>query len=74
VRDAVGPKYPVSVKLNSSDFQKGGFTVEESAVVAKWLDVAGVDLLEISGGNYESPAMMGLNLGRKPTVKVEHPC
>jgi len=71
VRDAVGPTYPVSVKLNSSDFQKGGFTVEESAVVAKWLDEAGVDLLEISGGNYESPAMMGIGAVKESTVKRE---
>jgi 2,4-dienoyl-CoA reductase-like NADH-dependent reductase (Old Yellow Enzyme family) len=59
VRAAVGPSYPVMVKLNSSDFQKGGFTAVESATVARWLADEGVDLLEISGGTYEAVAFMG---------------
>eukprot|EP00123_Amoebidium_parasiticum_P020374 comp4870_c0_seq1/m.981 comp4870_c0_seq1/g.981 ORF comp4870_c0_seq1/g.981 comp4870_c0_seq1/m.981 type:complete len:447 (-) comp4870_c0_seq1:751-2091(-) len=58
VRVEVGPNYPVGVKLNSSDFQKGGFTLEEATEVVKMLENEGVDLLEISGGNYESAAMM----------------
>jgi 2,4-dienoyl-CoA reductase-like NADH-dependent reductase (Old Yellow Enzyme family) len=58
-REAVGPDFPVSVKLNSADFQKGGFGAEESEAVALMLESAGVDLLEISGGSYESPAMVG---------------
>lgn len=58
IRAAVGPEYPISVKLNSSDFQKGGFSHEECLQVVKWLEEDTVDLLEISGGNYENPAMM----------------
>ncbi len=60
VRSVVGPAFPVSVKLNSADFQKGGFSFEDSLQVAEWLDAAGVDLIEISGGNYEQPTMFGL--------------
>jgi len=60
VRTQVGPKFPISVKLNSSDFQKGGFSFAECIKVAKWLREDGVDLLEISGGNYEQPAMIGV--------------
>lgn len=60
VRAQVGSGYAVSVKLNSSDFQKGGFSPEDSLQVAKWLNDAGVDLLEISGGSYEQPAMMDI--------------
>ncbi len=59
VRDAVGADFPVSVKLNSADFQKGGFSKEESARVAGWLAGLGVDLLEISGGTYEQMALLG---------------
>jgi 2,4-dienoyl-CoA reductase-like NADH-dependent reductase (Old Yellow Enzyme family) len=59
VRRAVGPAFPIGVKLNSADFQRGGFTIEEAMDVARALDAAGVDLLEVSGGNYESPAMAG---------------
>lgn len=54
VRAAVGPSFPISVKLNSADFQEGGFTAEEAVEVALMLEREGVDLLEISGGNYES--------------------
>jgi hypothetical protein len=60
VRAGVGPKFPIGVKLNSADFQKGGFAFEESVIVAGWLQAAGVDLLEISGGSYEQPAMMDI--------------
>ncbi len=58
VREACGDGFLLSVKLNSSDFQQGGFTVSDSARVAKRLQDAGVDLLEVSGGNYEQPAMI----------------
>jgi 2,4-dienoyl-CoA reductase-like NADH-dependent reductase (Old Yellow Enzyme family) len=59
VREAVGRDFPVAVKLNSADFQKGGFTLEECTQVASWLGDAGLDLLEISGGTYEQLALLG---------------
>jgi 2,4-dienoyl-CoA reductase-like NADH-dependent reductase (Old Yellow Enzyme family) len=59
VRQAIGPDKILSVKLNSADFQKGGFTEDESLKVIEMLGDEGVDLLEISGGSYEKPAMMG---------------
>lgn len=58
VRAACGASFCVAVKLNSSDFQKGGFKEDEAVIVAEWLEKHGVDFLEISGGNYENPAMM----------------
>lgn len=60
VRAAVGPDFPVGVKLNSADFQKGGFTFEECCKVVEWLSERKVDLLEISGGNYEQPKLLGI--------------
>lgn len=51
-RKVVGPNYPISVKLNSSDFQKGGFSEDESLKVIQMLE-GKIDLLEISGGTYE---------------------
>jgi 2,4-dienoyl-CoA reductase-like NADH-dependent reductase (Old Yellow Enzyme family) len=59
MRAAVGPRFPIGVKINSADFQRGGFTIEEAMDVARELEAAGIDLLEVSGGNYESPAMAG---------------
>jgi len=61
VRDAVGPSFPVGVKLNSADFQRGGFDFEESLQVAKWLEAESVDLLEISGGTYEQPRLLNVD-------------
>jgi 2,4-dienoyl-CoA reductase-like NADH-dependent reductase (Old Yellow Enzyme family) len=60
VRASVGPDFPVSVKLNSADFQKGGFAFEDSLQVAQWLEQAGVDIIEISGGTYEQPKLLGV--------------
>jgi 2,4-dienoyl-CoA reductase-like NADH-dependent reductase (Old Yellow Enzyme family) len=60
VRTVVGPDFPIAVKLNSADFQKGGFDFEDSLQVAKWLQDAGVDLIEISGGTYEQPKLLGM--------------
>lgn len=60
VRAAVGPAFPVSVKLNSADFQKGGFAFADSLQVAQWLQDEGIDLLEISGGTYEQPKLLGV--------------
>lgn len=59
-RAAIGDDKVLSVKLNSADFQRGGFSEDESILVAKALEEAGVDLLEISGGTYEVGAMMGV--------------
>lgn len=60
VRSAVGPGFPVAVKINSADFQKGGFAFEDSLQVVQWLEAAGVDLIEISGGTYEQPKLLGV--------------
>jgi 2,4-dienoyl-CoA reductase-like NADH-dependent reductase (Old Yellow Enzyme family) len=60
IRKKVGPDYPIAVKLNSADFQRGGFSFEDSQTVAGWLDEAGVDLIEISGGTYEQPKMANI--------------
>ncbi|MGB3627148.1 MAG: NADH:flavin oxidoreductase, partial [Henriciella sp.] len=60
VRDAVGPEFGVGVKLNSADFQQGGFSFEECMQVVDWLNDKSIDLLEISGGNYEQPKLLGI--------------
>jgi 2,4-dienoyl-CoA reductase-like NADH-dependent reductase (Old Yellow Enzyme family) len=59
IRARVSPGFAVSVKLNSADFQRGGFSEDESRNVIAALAGEGLDLIEISGGNYESPAMSG---------------
>ena len=60
-RKELGENFPISVKLNSADFQKGGFSAEDSSKVAAMLSDAKIDLLEISGGTYEQPRLLGLD-------------
>lgn len=62
MRAATGPDFALSIKMNSADFQRGGFTEEESMQVAKTLADLGMDLIEISGGTYEQPEMSGGNV------------
>lgn len=59
VRGRVRPGFTVAVKLNSADFQRGGFTEDDSRAVVAALAQEAVDLIEVSGGSYESPAMSG---------------
>lgn len=58
-RALVGDDFPIAIKLNSSDFQQGGYTFEDCLEVVRMLNETSLDLLEISGGNYEQPSMMG---------------
>ncbi len=59
MRAKVGPEFPLGIKINSADFQRGAFTEEESMAVIQMLDEAGMDLIEVSGGTYERAAMVG---------------
>ena len=63
-----GPGFGVSVKLNSTDFQKGGFTKADSMAVIAMLNELDLDFVEISGGNYEQPKMMDMD-GLKPVFE-----
>ncbi|MFO8068418.1 MAG: NADH:flavin oxidoreductase/NADH oxidase family protein [Alkalibacterium sp.] len=57
MRKMLGPDFPISIKMNATDFNHGGFSEEESLQVALKLADLGIDLIEISGGNYENPKM-----------------
>ena len=70
IRNQVGPDYPVGIKINSADFQRGGFTEEESMEVVQILSREGIDLIEISGGTYEKPAMVKGNR-KQSTIERE---
>lgn len=72
-RIALGPAFPISVKLNAADFLRGGFSEDDSLEVIKMLDKEGIDLLEISGGTYERLAFFesGFEAKKDSTVKRE---
>ena len=59
VRASVSPSFCVAVKLNSADFQRGGFEEADACAVVEMLNPLPIDLLELSGGSYEAPAMQG---------------
>jgi 2,4-dienoyl-CoA reductase-like NADH-dependent reductase (Old Yellow Enzyme family) len=54
VREAVGPAFPVLIKINSEDFLPGGFTVDEMIEVVSTLAGEGLSMVELSGGTPES--------------------
>jgi 2,4-dienoyl-CoA reductase-like NADH-dependent reductase (Old Yellow Enzyme family) len=70
IRRRVGAGFPVGIKLNSADFQRGGFTEDESLATIRALAEAGIDLIEISGGTYEAPAMTGANSAPKAASTI----
>ncbi len=71
IRERVGPAFSIGIKLNSADFQRGGFTEEESLETIAELAKASIDLVEISGGNYESPVMSGKGRQKESSLKRE---
>jgi 2,4-dienoyl-CoA reductase-like NADH-dependent reductase (Old Yellow Enzyme family) len=72
VRKAVGRDFPVALKLNSDDFRKGGFTNDECVAVVRWLNDESLDLLELSGGTYEQPRLIGAE-GRADSAVAMRP-
>lgn len=70
VRKAVGRDFPVSVKLNSDDFRKGGFSSADCLGVVQLLNGESLDLLEVSGGNYEQPRLLGATGREADAVQV----
>ncbi len=62
VRETVGSDFPIGIKLNSSDFQKGGFTHAECIALTRMLNRSSLDLLELSGGSLEQPKLVGLTV------------
>jgi len=70
IRQINGYDFPISVKLNSADFQKGGFTEDDSLWVIKMLEEERIDLLEISGGTYEKLAFFDKSILMKESTKI----
>ncbi len=70
VRAATSENFIISVKLNSADFQRGGITEEDVITVFKAIDAAGIDIIEISGGTYEAPAMAGAKAEKRKASTI----
>lgn len=50
VRQAVGPDYPILLRLGAADFVEGGSTIQDSQFAAREFEKASVNILDISGG------------------------
>ena len=70
VRNAVGPDFPVLIKMNSEDFLPGGLTVEDMVATAELLQEAGIDAVELSGGTFLSGKLSFSRTGSRP-VKAD---
>lgn len=70
IRTKVSPSFGVGIKINTSDFQKGGFGPEDLKWVVEQLNGMGLDFLELSGGSYEVPAMMGTEVPDEESKKA----
>jgi 2,4-dienoyl-CoA reductase-like NADH-dependent reductase (Old Yellow Enzyme family) len=74
VRSAVGPDFPVMIKLNGSDNLEGGLSPEDAVFAAKALDKEGIDCIEVSGGTPasgdRSPARMKINTPEKEAYNL----
>jgi 2,4-dienoyl-CoA reductase-like NADH-dependent reductase (Old Yellow Enzyme family) len=55
-------RIPVWIKINAADFIPGGLEVDEAARIAKLLEGAGYDAIEVSGGMWESRLYTGFNV------------
>lgn len=52
VRDAVGPAFPIGIRINATDKLEGGISAVDALEVVRLLDETSVDLIDISGGTY----------------------
>ena len=59
MREELGKDFTIGIKINSTDFKEDGLTEEDSLKTIIKLANLGLDFVEISGGTYERPAMMG---------------
>ena len=59
IREELGKDFTIGIKINSTDFKEDGLTEEDSLKTIIELANLGLDFVEISGGTYERPAMMG---------------
>lgn len=73
VRSAVGPEYPIALRLGACDYMEGGSTVEDGVAAAKILEQAGIDLLDVSGGfcGYVHPGVQGQGYFQELTEAIK---
>ena len=56
IRAYCGPKFPIGIRMNGSDFLDDGITEEDAIAQAKYFEKLGVCYLNVSCGTYDSGA------------------
>jgi 2,4-dienoyl-CoA reductase-like NADH-dependent reductase (Old Yellow Enzyme family) len=69
IKAEVDSTFSVSIKLNSADFQRGGFDVDDAKQVLSLLSDKAIDFVELSGGSYEAPAMQGKSADQRTLAR-----
>lgn len=57
IRARVPTTFSLGIKVNSVEFQDGGFTTEDAKIFCTQLEQRGFDYVELSGGTYQAPAI-----------------
>lgn len=70
VREEVGPKFPIELRLNGDDFLEGAMTREDYLELAKMVE-GKVDLINVSAGSHEAE---NLFVRTHPSMFLEHGC
>lgn len=58
VREVVGSDFPIGYRMSAEEYLDGGLTIEDTTAFAQLLARAGIDLIDVSGGIYESSYMI----------------
>jgi 2,4-dienoyl-CoA reductase-like NADH-dependent reductase (Old Yellow Enzyme family)/thioredoxin reductase len=58
VRQVVGPDFPIGYRMSAEEYVDGGLTIDQTSRFAQFLAAAGIDLIDVSGGIYESFPMI----------------
>lgn len=58
VREVVGSGFPIGYRLTADEYVDGGLTIRDTVEFSKMLAEAGIDLIDVSGGIYESAPMI----------------
>ena len=58
VREVVGADFPIGFRLSAEEYVEGGLTAQDTARFCQMLKEGGIDMVDVSGGIYESFQMI----------------
>lgn len=73
VREAIGPDFPVWMKLDSREFGKSvGTTLDDARMVARWLEAGGADAIAVTAYHDVGQAKLhsGSNIPHEPEMNI----